>query len=405
MLHRMTWLRRWLIAFVLLLPLSCPGQAATDDDALIIEDLSCRGNAATSCDFILRHVYLAPGDVVDEEELGNARLRLASLPSFHSVEIYLEKGTARGRVRVVIEVTEADPYAREWLTGSSLRFDSLSHLFAGRLTHQNLFGTGKLLDMTMLAYVPLAGSVRSEYSGRVQYVDPHWLGSKRMFAIAGLSGGRSDVETLNDERQRLVNVGLDLTLGRRIFDFSYVSLFLRYNPVIDVELTITHPDGSVEHRAASFDNQAVGLNYGWNSEDDPYFPTRGSRASLSWTWASTADDMITDGGLRKTWTTGNGTSWLVQVADAPGTEYRGTIDEHFEWMGGVARPIGASASGEVRRGRWYVLAGYSPQGHSLSGERQKEYGLKIGVRLETRTFGIAEFYVIGSVLHTARSDR
>jgi hypothetical protein len=59
----------------------------------------------------------------------------------------------------------------------------------------------------------------------------------------------------------------------------------------------------------------------------------------------------------------------------------------------------------VRRGRWYVQAGYSPQGSSLRGERQKEYGLKIGVRFETRSFGIAELYVIGSVLHTARSDR
>jgi hypothetical protein len=403
----MIWLRRWLIPLVLLLPLSALGQAATDAQSLIVEDLSCRGNAVTSCDFILGHVYLAPGDAVDEEELGNARLRLASLPSFHSVEIYLEKGSARGRVRVVIEVTEADPYAREWITGSSLRFDSLSHLFAGRLTNQNLFGTGKLLDATLLAYVPLDGRVRSEYSSRVQYVDPHWLGSKRMYAIAGVSGGHSDFETFSDDllRQRLDNVGFDLALGRRIFDFSYVSLFYRYNALVDVEQTRRQPDGSIARASESFDNHAAGVSYGWNSEDDPYFPTRGSRAALTWFWASTAHDMITDGGLRKTWTTANGTSWTFQVADTPGTEYRGTIDEHFEWTGGFARSIAGSDGGDVRRGRWYVQAGYSPQGHSLRGERQKEYGLKIGIRLETRSFGIAEFYVLGSVLHTARSDR
>jgi hypothetical protein len=401
----MIWLQRWLVSLVLLLPLSALGQAATDAQKLIVEDLSCRGNAVTSCNFILGHVYLAPGDAVDEEELGNARLRLASLPSFHSVEIYLEKGSARGRVRVVIEVTEADPYAREWITGSSLRFDSLSQLFAGRLTNQNLFGTGKLLDATLLAYVPLDGRLRSEYAARIQYVDPHWRGSKRMFAIAGVSGGISDIENLDDERLRVENVGFDLAVGRRIFDFSYVSLFYRHNPVIDVEHRLTHLDGTVEHRAGSFDNHVVALNYGWNSEDDPYFPTRGSRGALSWAWVSTLDDMVTDGGLRKTWTTENGTSWVIQVADTPGTEYRGTIDEHFEWTGGFARPIAGSASGEVRRGRWYVQAGYNPQGSSLRGERQKEYGLKIGVRFETRSFGIAELYIIGSVLHTARSDR
>jgi hypothetical protein len=403
----MLWLQRWLVLFALLLPLSFPGQAATDGDTLVIEDFACRGNVATSCNFILGHVYLAPGDVVDEEELGNARLRLTSLPSFHSVQIYLEKGSARGRVHVVIEVTEADPYVREWLTGSSFRFDGLSQLLAGRLTNQNLFGSGKLLDVTMLAFVPLDGRIRSEYAARVQYVDPHWLGSKRMYAIAGLSGGRSDFETLDEQllRQRVDNVGFDLALGRRIFDFSYVSLFYRYNALVDLEEMRRQPDGSIERSSGSFDSHAAGLSYGWNSEDDPYFPTRGSRAALSWFWASTTHDMITDGGLRKTWTTGNGTSWLVQVADTPGTEYRGTVDEHFEWMAGIARPIAGSDGGEVRRGRWYVQAGYDLAGRNPRGQRVEEYGLKIGVRLETRSFGIVEFYVIGSALNTDRSAR
>ena len=400
----MTWLQRWLALLVLLLPLSCLGQAATDPDTLIVEDLVCRGNLATSCDFILGHVYLAPGDAVDEDELGNARLRLASLPSFDSVDIYLEKGSARGRVRVVIEVTEADPYAREWLIGTSARSDRLNQLFLGRLTHQNLFGAGKLLDATMLAYVPLDGRPGSEYSVRVQYVDPHWRNSKRTYAIVGVSGGVSDFENLDAERLRVENLGVDLTLGRRIFDFSYLSLYFRYNPLIDIEHRVTDLDGNVERSEDSFDNHAAGISYGWNSEDDPYFPTRGSRVSVSWLWASTADEMFTEGGLRKTWTTQNGTSWLIQIADPPGTEYRQTIDEHFEWMAGMARPLDGFAEGEVRRGRWYIQAGYTP-GHSLSGEKRNEYGLKVGIRLETRSFGLVEFYVIGSVLDTGRSEQ
>ena len=399
----MTWLQRWLASLILLLPLSCFGQAATDPDRLIVEDLACRGNVATSCDFILGHVYLAPGDAVDEDEIGNARLRLASLPSFDSVDIFLEKGSARGRVRVVIEVTEADPYAREWLIGTSARTDRLNQLFFGRLTHQNLFGTGKLLDATMLAYASLDGRPGSEYSARVQYVDPHWRDSKRTFAIVGMSGGLSDFENLEEERLRVEHFGVDLTLGRRIFDFSYLSLFYRYNPLVDLEHTVTDLDGNVEHGDESFDNHVVGVTYGWNSEDDPYFPTRGSRVSFGLFWASNADGMIEgEGGLRKTWTTQNGTSWLIQIADPPRTEYRQTVDEHFDWMAGIAQPI-AGQGGEVRRGRWYVQAGYTDHGPSRTGERQKEYGLKVGIRLETRSFGMVELYVIGSVLDTERS--
>jgi hypothetical protein len=399
-------LQRWLVSLILLLAVSGPGQAAAVAETLIIEDFACRGNAVTSCDYILGYIYLERGDVVDEEELGNSRLRLASLPSFHSVQIHLEKGSARGRVRVVIEVTEADPYAREWLAGTSYRFDRLSQLLSGRLTHQNLFGTGKLLDMSMFAYVPLDEGTRSEYVARVQYVDPHWLGLKRVFAIAGMAGERFEQERRDSsERQRVESVGLELRMGRRIFDFSYVSLDYHYSPVIEEEHTIKNADGSVERRRDSFDNQVAGISYGWNSEDDPYFPTRGSRASLSWYWVSIADELRANWGLRKTWTTDSGTSWILQLEEAPSTEYHNTIDESFGWEGGFARPIAGSDSGEVRRGRWYVHLGYETGRRNTRGEVQKEYGVKVGVRLETRSFGIADFYIIGSVLDTERGNR
>ena len=395
----MKLLAGWLI-WLSLLPIAAFAQSAPERERLVIEELACRGNEVTSCDFILGHVYLGAGDLLDEEELGNARLRLASLPSFHSVDIYLEKGAARGRVRVIIEVIEADPYTREWLAGTSYRTDDLSQLLAGRLTHQNLFGTGKLLDVLVVTIAPIDGRVRKEYSGRVQLVDPHWRGSKRTFASAGLFGGLSEYETLDAERVRVENFGVDVTIGRRIFDFSYVSLTARSNPFIDVELTLPTADGSVERHSFSFDNYQFSLNYGWNSEDDPYFPTRGSRASLNWSYVFIARDMVTEGGFRKTWTTGSDTSWSVQIADLPGTEYRQRIDEHFEFMGGFARPIAGSSDGEVRRGRWYVEAGYNPRGHSPRGERRREFGLKAGVRLETRSFGMVDLYVIGSGLLT-----
>lgn len=399
----------WLLFILLLLPLAAPGQTpaspAAARDVLTIDELTCRGNEATSCDFILGHIYLSPGDAVDELELSNARLRLASLPSFSSVDIYLERGVARGRVRVIIEVVEADPYVREWIAGTSIRFDSVSQLLVGRLTNQNLFGTGKLLDAYAFAYAPVDGTVRSEYSARLQYVDPHWLNNKRMYLIAGMSGGYVDSESIHGLRAKVENLGFDVAVGRRLFDFSFLTFGYRYNSYAHVDATRRLLDGSLERSNASFDSHVLSIAYGWNSEDDPYFPTRGSRAVVHSSRVYVGGDIgqATDGGIRKTWTTSNGTSWVIQMSDAPGTETRQFIQEHFEFVGGFSRPIGASADGEIRRGRWYVEAGYSPQGHSLRGERQKEYGVKAGVRLQTRSFGMVDLYVIGSVLHTARS--
>jgi outer membrane protein assembly factor BamA len=370
---------------------------------LVVDELACRGNAVTSCDFILGHVYLASGDILDEEELDNARLRLASLPSFQSVDVYLERASVRDHVRVVIDVKEADPYVREWLAGTSSRLESLSQLLTGRLMHQNVFGTGKLFDVFALALIPLDGRERREFAARVQYVDPHWRNSKRTFFIAGMAAGRSEYENVQSSRLRVDNAAVDFKIGQRIFDFSYLSLDYRYNALIDIEQSRVLPDGTMERAAASLDNHLIAASYGWNSEDDPYFPTRGSRAYLRWIWASTAHDMITEGGFRKTWTTQSSTSWFVQIADTPGTEYRQAVDEHFEWNAGFARPIAGTNDGEVRRGRWYLSAGYSPQGSNAGGERLREFGLKIGVRLETHSFGVVDLYVLASDLAKGRS--
>ncbi len=385
----------WLCAIMLALLFSAQvfAQSAAPS-ALLVEDLQCRGNEATSCEFILGYLYLLPGDPVDEDEIGNARLRLASQPAFRSVDIYLEKGSSRDRVRVIVEVDEADPYAREWLAGTSWRIDSLSQLVSGRLTHQNLFGTGKLLDISGFAYVPLHGRVRSEYSARVQYVDPHLLDTKRNYLIAGIAGITNEFEGLDQERSEIDAFVADVTIGRRLWDFSYFSVLYRYIAHADVHLALPQSDGSVARLNPTVNNYVLVASYGWNSEDDPYFPTRGSRTVLRRTWTDTTE-ADWDGGFRKTWTTAGGTSWYAKVLEQPGTEYRGAIEEEMEASLGFARPIAGSTSGEIRRGRWYVEAGYSSS-NTFRGDHFREYGLKVGVRLDTRSFGVVDLYALGT---------
>jgi hypothetical protein len=46
--------------------------------------------------------------------------------------------------------------------------------------------------------------------------------------------------------------------------------------------------------------------------------------------------------------------------------------------------------------------GYTPHGRDEHLEHRQEYGLKLGVRLQTRSFGVVDLYVIGSGLYTSR---
>src|SRR5689334_16907522 len=107
-----------LLVLLLLAPLAAFGQASPPaDPPLIVESLECRGNVTTSCRFILGQLYLAEGDRLDEEEIQNAKLRLLWLRNFSAVSIYLEKGSERGRARVVVEVVEASAVNKELTYG------------------------------------------------------------------------------------------------------------------------------------------------------------------------------------------------------------------------------------------------------------------------------------------------
>jgi len=88
---------------------SCFARGPDRDTELVVQDIQCRGNVSTACSFIRGHLYLAVGGQLDEGEVEDAKLRLSALPNFKTVDIHLEKGSQKGRVIVVIDVTEASP--------------------------------------------------------------------------------------------------------------------------------------------------------------------------------------------------------------------------------------------------------------------------------------------------------
>lgn len=382
-----------LAAAVLAALLSPLGWAAAAD-ALVVEDLRCRGNAATSCEFILGHVYLGSGDAVDEAELQNAKLRLSTLRTFQSVSIYLEKGSERGKAIVVIEVVEADPIATEWFLGASHRLGAFRSVTAGRLSHQNLFGAGKLADVSMFVVSPLNGRSEEIYSASLRYADPHLFGSKRYFAIAGVSYVDANVSTRygNFSENNVLRFGA--TLGRRLWDFSYLMVGYGYRARLDQRSGRWQEESTFEIEE-ELNRHVIDVVYGWNSEDDLYFPTRGSSFNIGGGWdfgtRDDSDDFFVQ--FRKTWRVGGGFA-SIKLSGDPGHEYRQTFNESQLVSAAYARPIAPSSN--IRRGRWYIEAGKSDVGYNSEGRSIREYGLKLGVRVETETLGLIDLYVMGS---------
>jgi outer membrane protein assembly factor BamA len=379
--------------FGLLTPFASTAQT-TSESRLEVEDLQCRGNIATSCDFILGYLYLERGDLLDETEVRNAQLRLATLRMFKSINIYLEKGSARGKAIVVIEVAETNPLVTEWLIGASYRLGAFRSVTAGRLTHQNLFGAGKFADLSVVTIQPLNGPSEETYAAALRYADPHLFGSRRYFGIVTARYVDAEVSTRDDNFADNTMLRFGATLGRRLWDFSYLSIGYGYRPRLDQRTGRWQRDGTFEIKEYH-NRHALDVLYGWNSEDDIYFPTQGSSFETGFGWMVGSHETDNEFHLqfRKTWAVGGGFVSLKLGGD-PSPEYRQTFSESQLLAASYARPL--DAGDFIQRGRWYVEVGNSRAGYRENGQLIDEYGLKVGIRLETSTLGLIDLYVLGS---------
>jgi outer membrane protein assembly factor BamA len=389
--------RRASIAALLLCLAPFVTAQTTGADPLVVQEITCAGNEHTSCEFIRDHLYLDAGQPLDEEEIRNAELRLSFLRNFEAVKFRLEKGEQRGAVIVVIEVEEASPIVTEWLLGASSRSESQRGVFAGRVAHQNLFGKGKIADLSVVALVPFAGDAQNEaYDVTLRYVDPQLFDSRRYFAIAGASWRKRRYEDVYGNFGTLDAAQLELTLGRRFADFSYFSIGVTFRPDNDWIAGRYRSDGSfVITTADSFSKRATKLVYGWNTEDDLHFPTQGT--SLQITAGGDYEPSSPIGRshfqFRKTWQ-GAGAYWTIKVGGDPSPEYRSSFGEDQLLSMSYARPV--APGNVIERGRWYIEPGFALKGRTSSGTYFFDYGLKAGFRADTKTFGLIDLYVLAT---------
>lgn len=369
---------------------------AAEEPQLRVERVECRGNRSTSCDFIRSHLNLAAGMPLSEAEIRVAQLRLSSLRNFEAVDVRLERGSERNAVIVVIEVEEASPITIESLGGLSSRLDATRSVFAGRLAHQNLFGAGKIVDFAAVAITPLAGDAYEEqYAVHLRYADPNLFGSKRYFGIARASWVNAQHRDIYGNFSDFEGAELDLRVGRRFGDFSYLTLGATFRP------NVSWITGEWHSNPGDFDitvrDEDYGLNivYGRNSEDDLYFPTQGYSFHIGagWDFGSGSPANRAHIQFRKTWRLDQ--SFIsIELGGAPSPEYRVSFDEGQLLSISYARSLQASDS--LKRARWYIEPGVGAEGFTPQGERIYEVGIKAGVRLDTTAFGIVDLYLMGT---------
>ncbi len=305
------------------------------------------------------------------------------LRNFDSVSIYLEKGTRRGHAVVVVEVREASARNYEASLGLYSRIGSVGTQVAGRATHYNLFGEGKILDAHVSAFENFDGPSGRGTSAGVEYIDPHLFGTKRNFLIAGAGYQNQRNEFDNGDLFDAEALRFNVTYGRRLWSFSYITAGYQLRPLTDIYSSRRQRDGTVEI-LTSRNHGGPTANFGWNSEDDAYFPTRGSRLSFSYSRNfSGRDDYAFS--FRKNWQLGGKGVWTFAINPDSGL------------AGTYARPFALDPQAfRVRRSWWYATTFVRPLYTDPDMSRVTELGLTAGIQLETRSFGIVRLYVFGS---------
>jgi outer membrane protein assembly factor BamA len=390
-----------LVKMMLVLALSpAPAIAQLEEPApLTVEDVRCRGNSLTDCRLILRHVYLTRGSNLDERELENARLRLSALSSFEKVDILLEKGVRRGTVIVVVEVTEASPFAAETVASAGYIRRAYTVDLGHRWSHQNLFGAGKILDFSLRGTLPIDGPRQEGFGAQLQYIDPHLFDSERYYLFGGINFTDERFEFRDDafndagDFSRTDLFGVGVGVGRRLGAFSYVSASLQYRFNADVAFRFSEPDGSIE---SGRETSTLGwsFNYGWNSEDDPYFPTQGSRFFLSTGRAGSDNDFAI--GYRRHWRAASQGSWSFNLGRPTRTDVRPSLEQNLPISFGYARQLHFEPSDARARARWFVELGLVDFRQSDELGLQTEVGIKAGVRILHRSFGIIDLSLLGT---------
>jgi outer membrane protein assembly factor BamA len=276
----------------------------------LIEEIEIRGNTKTRRRVVEHFVPFHRGDVlnVDDPALELTRYRLLGSGFFRNVQLSLRKGSARGRVILVIEVTERNTLVvTDLAMGLSADTDENGErrplaAFAGvAVAERNLAGTGITLGSALaISQGATTDEAIDQYALRVRFFDPAFLGTRWAFsgellynnALDFFGNGKVNVDGAESARYAVVTytrsggqigVGYPTSLTTRLW------LGYRLESIRDVEIP----------RAASSDYggwaepidfkilpghsvlSTLRASLEYDTRDHPWMPTRGWLASAA----------------------------------------------------------------------------------------------------------------------------
>jgi outer membrane protein assembly factor BamA len=265
-----------------------------------LERVEVRGNTRTRPTVILRYLPFRPGKAldVDDPEFTLARYRLLGTGFFRDVQFSLRKGSKRGKVVLVVDVSERNTIVLNgvWL---GLSADANQRGKQRPLTayggidaaETNLAGRGYTLGGAV-------GIAQDQYALRVKFLDPGFLGSPWMVNATLIYNhavdffGSGNVEFQPTETSALIGAshavlpytrfGGSLGFGRDLSVSTQLWFHYRLETVRAEVPFFASQDGRGKVEPIHFDIHqgrsvfsAIRANFQSDTRDHPILPTRG----------------------------------------------------------------------------------------------------------------------------------
>ncbi|HET7755148.1 MAG TPA: BamA/TamA family outer membrane protein [Anaeromyxobacteraceae bacterium] len=284
-----------------------PDEAALTPPRYVVERIEFHGLERTREDTVRKHLAVREGEVLDEERVLVSRLRLAQLRWFASVETHVERGSARGLVVLVFDVTERNTLSLSELFIGSTEAQTIYGGFG--LAEQNAFGRGIELhgafvyggSPAQLPLDPARFSVRADLRlaevnlglpSRVSLgVSSLWIRGEE-FACLDADCGAFEGSLGQAPRLRYERAGGGAEASVRVGPFSRIGGGIRAEHVEgDFRQGRADPAsvGALPPlRLGSSTLVALTATYLRDSRDDVFFPTDGTRLELRGTLGTRA---------------------------------------------------------------------------------------------------------------------
>lgn len=241
-------------------------------EPVYIERVNIAGNINTRDKVIRREVELEEGELYSSTGIKRSRNNLKRLGYFEDVEITTQPGSAENKIVVDVNVKERP-------TGSfsvGAGYSSADNFIAtASVTQKNLFGTGKILDLS----ATVSGKSQ-KYN--LSFTEP-WLFDKPI--AAGVDLFNTSKEWPDFTRK---SNGFDLRLGFPLYKRDTRGYLTYKFEKVEVTNVATNASTLIKDQEGKNTNSSITATVRRDTRDDAFFPTDGSTLSFSVEFAGEA---------------------------------------------------------------------------------------------------------------------